>query len=67
MSVMPTRKAEDWRYADLAALERLWPLDEPEAITVAAGGSFARSVINTDGVVRLAITLKRAHKRRSMC
>jgi hypothetical protein len=39
MSVMPTRKAEDWRYADLAALERLWPLAEPEAITVAAGGS----------------------------
>lgn len=58
MSVMPTRKAEDWRYADLAALEQLWPLDEPEAITVAAGGSFARSIINTDGVARLAITLE---------
>ncbi|RVU05083.1 SufD family Fe-S cluster assembly protein [Novosphingobium umbonatum] len=58
MSNLPTRKAEDWRYADLAALEKLWPLPDAESITVAAGDSFACAIINKGGVTRLSLTLE---------
>ena len=58
MTQMPTRKAEEWRYADLAALEQLWPLAEAEQITVPAGGTFARSILNTGGVIRIALTIE---------
>jgi len=58
MNALPTRKAEDWRYADLAALEKLWPLDEAEQITVPAGGAYARAIINTGGVTRIALTVE---------
>jgi len=58
MTMMPTRKAEDWRYADLAALEKLWPLPDAEAVTVAAGETFARAIINKGGVTRLSLTLE---------
>ena len=58
MSLMPTRKAEEWRYADLAALEKLWPLPEAEQITVPAGETYARAIVNTGGVIRLALTLE---------
>jgi Fe-S cluster assembly protein SufD len=58
MTIMPTRHQEDWRYADLAALEKLWPLDAAEAITVSAGGHFSRAILNTGGVIRIAITLE---------
>ena len=30
MSAFPTRKDEAWRYSDLEALERVWPLPAPE-------------------------------------
>jgi Fe-S cluster assembly protein SufD len=62
MSNLPTRKAEDWRYADLAALEKLWPLPDAESITVAAGDSFARAIVNKGGVVRLSLTLEAGAK-----
>jgi Fe-S cluster assembly protein SufD len=62
MSNLPTRKAEDWRYADLAALEKLWPLPDAESITVAAGDSFARAIVNKGGVVRLNLTLEAGAK-----
>lgn len=55
---LPTRKAEDWRYADLAALERLWPLPAAESVTVAAGGSYARAIMHDAGVLQLALTLE---------
>jgi Fe-S cluster assembly protein SufD len=42
---LPTRKSEDWRYADLDALAKLWPLPAAEQITVAAGDSFERAII----------------------
>lgn len=44
---LPTRKDEAYRYADLAALETVWPLS-PAAIQVAAGQSDALSIV-TDG------------------
>ena len=38
IAVLPTRRDEAWRYADLDALARVWPrLDAPEKIVVAAG------------------------------
>lgn len=43
---LPTRRDEDYRYADLAALETLWPL-APERIVVPAGESRRLTVIQT--------------------
>lgn len=56
---LPTRNAEDWRYADLAALAPLWPLADAEVVTVAAGGDYARTIVQTDGgVTRLTLVLE---------
>lgn len=33
----PTRRQEDWRYSDIDAVARIWPLPDPVAIHVAAG------------------------------
>ena len=44
MSAVPTRKLEDWRYSDIAAVARAWPV-APEAITVAAGDNAARMIV----------------------
>ena len=56
---LPTRKAEDWRYADLPALAKLWPLPEPEAITVSAGGEYGRAIVqDAGGVTQIALTLE---------
>ena len=56
---LPTRKAEDWRYADLPALAKLWPLPAPEAITVAAGGTYTRAIVqDAGGVQQLTLTLE---------
>ncbi len=44
MTALPTRRLEDWRYSDIAAVERAWPV-APEAITVAAGETASRMVI----------------------
>jgi len=58
-ATLPTRKSEDWRYADLAALEKLWPLPEAEDLTVAAGGTYARAIVQTGGgVTQLRLTLE---------
>ncbi len=56
---LPTRKSEDWRYADLEALAALWPLPEAERVVVPAGGSFARTIVldAPGGVTRLALSL----------
>lgn len=55
MTALPTRKQEDFRYADLAALERVWPV-AVEAIALAEGEARALSIVN-QGVRELAITL----------
>jgi len=46
---LPTRRDEDWRYADLEAVAALWPAPAAEAIIVPAGGTFARNVVQQDG------------------
>ena len=48
---LPTRRNEAWRYADLDAVARLWPLAAPESITVPAGGSFSRAIVQDAGGV----------------
>lgn len=52
---LPTRRQEDFRYADLAALEQVWPV-AVETIVLAAGETRTLSLVN-DGVRELAITL----------
>ena len=55
---LPTRKSEEWRYADLDALSRLWPLPEAESVIVPAGGSFARALVQeAGGVTRLSLSI----------
>ena len=59
MTALPTRKDEAWRYADLAAVERLWPLPAAEQVSIAAGESLSRTIIvTTDGVTQLSLTLE---------
>jgi Fe-S cluster assembly protein SufD len=45
VSALPTRKDEAWRYSDLGALARIWPLPAPENIVVPAGGSLERMIV----------------------
>lgn len=52
---LPTRKDEDFRYADLSALERAWPI-AVETIALDAGEARALSFVH-EGVRELAITL----------
>lgn len=61
--LLPTRKDEAWRYADLDALARVWPVAAPEQIIVAVGQAETRCLIQSaaDGAVaihQLAITLE---------
>ena len=44
MTALPTRKLEEWRYSDIAAAGRVWPV-VPEAIVVAAGEAATRMVV----------------------
>ena len=50
--LLPTRRDEAWRYADLDALAGLWPLPAVESIVVPAGGSFSRAIVQDSGGVR---------------
>lgn len=45
MTTLPTRRDEAWRYADIDAVARLWPLAAPTRIHVAAGDAAARHLI----------------------
>ena len=55
MNFLPTRKDESWRYADLDAVARVWPVAAPEVVVVAAGQSETRHLIQsaTDGAVAI--------------
>lgn len=55
MNALPTRKDEDFRYADLAALGRVWPV-AVETIALSAGETRAMSLVGA-GARELAITL----------
>ncbi|MFC0101983.1 SufD family Fe-S cluster assembly protein [Sphingopyxis terrae] len=49
---IPTRRDEAWRYSDMEALARLWPLPAPESIIVPAGGDFRRAIVQDEGAIR---------------
>ncbi|MDB5725612.1 MAG: Fe-S cluster assembly protein SufD [Novosphingobium sp.] len=60
---LPTRRSEEWRYADLDAVARLWPLPERERIDVPAGGSFSRAIVQeSGGVTQLSLSLGQGAK-----
>jgi Fe-S cluster assembly protein SufD len=60
---LPTRRDEAWRYADLKALEPIWPkLAGPEKINVPAGETVSRqidalTVVDGVGMVDLDVTI----------
>ena len=45
MTAVPTRRDEAWRYSDLEALGRVWPVPVPDKIIVAAGESRQVSLV----------------------
>ncbi len=51
-ALIPTRRDEAWRYSDMEALARLWPLPTPESIIVPAGGKFARAIVQDAGDIQ---------------
>ena len=55
---LPTRKDEAWRYSDLEAVARLWPVPAATEIVVAAGESATRHLIADNGIHDFAITLQ---------
>lgn len=57
-NLLPSRKSEDFRYADLDALAKLWPLPEAETVVVPAAGSFARAIVqDAGGVTQLNLSV----------
>ena len=44
MTALPTKRLEEWRYSDIAAVERVWPV-APEPLTVPAGARDAKLVV----------------------
>ncbi|MGB7412295.1 SufD family Fe-S cluster assembly protein [Sphingopyxis granuli] len=51
-AILPTRRDEAWRYADIEAVAAAWPLPAPESIIVPAGGNFARAIVQDTGAIR---------------
>ncbi|TPE60091.1 SufD family Fe-S cluster assembly protein [Sandaracinobacter neustonicus] len=49
MTALPTRKSEEWRYADLKAVEALWPPPPARLISIPAGQVREEVVRVTDG------------------
>ena len=50
-AALPTRRDEAWRYSDMDALARVWPLPAVESIIVLAGGHFARTIVQDSGSI----------------
>ncbi len=57
MTALPTRKDEAWRYSDIDAVARLWPVPPAIIIDVPAGETRAEYLICNQGVSDFAITL----------
>lgn len=58
MTVMPTRKEEAWRYADIDAVAAAWPLSAAEQVDVPANGEFTRAIVQDEGAIsRIVMTL----------
>lgn len=48
LAPLPTRRDEAWRYSDLEAVARIWPVGEPERLTVGAGESRSFSLMQVE-------------------
>ena len=60
LAPLPSRHDEDWRYADIAAVEKLWPLPAPETISVGAGDHLTRTLLqDAGGITQIALTLEK--------
>jgi Fe-S cluster assembly protein SufD len=57
MTALPTRRDEAWRYSDLDAVARLWPVPPATVIDVPAGESVARHLIADAGIHDFVVTL----------
>ncbi len=62
MTALPTRRDEAWRYSDLAAVARVWPVAAPEMLVVPAGTMATRDILQDAddgavGIVQLDITV----------
>jgi Fe-S cluster assembly protein SufD len=57
MSGLPTRKDEAWRYSDLDAVARLWPVGPATIIDIAAGETETRHLVADSGIHDYAITI----------
>lgn len=53
---LPTRRDEAFRYSDLNALARHWPV-APESVIVPAGGAFHRTIVHEGGLAALELAL----------
>jgi Fe-S cluster assembly protein SufD len=51
MIAPPTRRDEAFRYSDIDALARAWPLPAAECVVVPAGGNFVRTIVQDSGSV----------------
>lgn len=54
-AALPTRRDEAWRYADLDAVARLWPVGPAERIVLAAGERGAWTLIAEAGIHDFAV------------
>ena len=58
MTALPTRRDEAWRYSDLAAVAGLWPVAEAERLTVPAGATLTRAIVqDTEAAAIDALTV----------
>ena len=61
MTALPTRRDEAWRYSDLAAVERAWPLAAAARLAVGPGEHVVRTIVQdaAEGVAAdaLAVTI----------
>jgi len=58
VTALPSRKDEAWRYSNIDALARIWPLPAAENVIVPAGATFARTIVqDAGGVVQLALSI----------
>lgn len=49
-AALPTRRDEAWRYSDLDAVAKLWPVGPATAVEVAAGERAARVLVAEEGI-----------------
>ena len=58
MTALPTRRDEAWRYSDIEALARIWPLPAAESVIVPSGGAFVRTIMqDAGGIVQIELSI----------